>query len=612
MQIKKFQFILFKILIILFWAATIHSSPPKEVPGEEVTEEEFLRYKTARDTTLNKAPDEIAKTDIWYEKAAKSWNAPSVADQLDASESSLKGGMGGIFVPFMTDPEFEPEIDIITPGGRIIKRGKCGRIYNVIPGKYFVHVGSGSEDQRVVKEVDVIEGNVKVVKPDWAAITIKVINENNRIFRGEYEIARIDTFQSFGRGTGNDISLGEKLDTWVLKPGLYKIFNVGASYNSLKNFTTVRLRSGEYVNYTLVQDETNNGDIIGGGAVDVQGNQKINSNWHYLINIGGGIDLNIEKDIDDDTLTTNQIDVSLLFETKLGYIKEKIDWNLGLRIDEGISVKSFEFENLTNSIDELRITSLFTWRVLPNIGPYQRLEGNTEIFPKSIKNLNLEDGGNKHYFIVLEDDYSLNYIDSESNKFELHPALSPFLFEAGLGVSSNLLRTRVFDVTLLGGLGYTYEQQRNTYKIGNKNDIRDTLYIENNGVIDSIENPAFHQCSTIVANESHHILLKAQRERSEFGPEILLNTYLRLGRAIVMDSEFQLFFPFGRIKNIDGDRKAVKGPDFDFRNTISWRLINQLTLDYEFRYNLVQPLEEDLNKQEARHRVLLRFSFSRR
>lgn len=605
LQIREFNKDIWikSFLFILLFLLSVFASAPQDIPGDEVSEEEYLKFKTSKDTVLNKIPLESPESDLWYDRASQTWLSPSVADQLDASESSLKVGMGGIFVPYMSDPEIEPEIDIVDTDGKIVRRGKCGLIYSVLPGKYTVNVGSGSKNQRIDKKIDVQEGKIKIIRPDWCGLTINVIDENNKIFRGEYEIARIDTFTAYGRGTGNDPTMGDQLETWVLKPGVYKIFNVGTSYSSLKNFTTIRLLPGEYVQYTLVQNGTTF-EIIGGGVIDVYAKQKLSSNWRYGIDIGGGADLNVVHDRNDDTLTTNQVDISLLFETRLEYIKDKFDWDIRLRTDEGINFTSFDLSTIKNSIDALRLTSLFTWRVFPNFGPYQRFEGNTEIFSKSVERPDITD---TTYFIFLNDDYSLDKIDSVSERIELHPPFSPLLFEAGLGVSANILRTRILDATLLGGLGYTYELQRETFKVGSKSDIKDSLVYHDGDSTYNIENEDYGTLDTIinVNDESYYVLFKAQEKRSEVGPELLLNTYLRLGRAIVMDSEFQLFYPFGRI---DSD----KGPDIDFRNTISWRLISQLTLDYEFRYNLVQPLEEDLNKQEARHRILLRYSFSRR
>lgn len=581
------------LISIVIVSSCILARAPRDIPGEEVTEEEFLKFKTVNDTSLNEVPKNTPDDELWYDKAAKTWTAPSIADQLDASESSLKGGMGGIFVPYMSDPEIEPEMDILNLRGKIIRRGKCGKIYNVLPGEYFVHVGSGSKGQRVIKKVQIVEGKVKIIKPDWCGITINVIDENNKTFRGEYEIARIDTFDAYGRGTGNDPTLGELLDTWIVKPGLYKIFNVGASYTSLKNFVTIRLLPGEYVQYTLVEDNETQ-SIIGGGAIDILAKQKINSNWSYGIDIGGGIDFNVVNDRIEDTLTTNQVDVSLLFEARLAYLKEKLDWDIRLRVDEGINVQEFNIKTLSNSIDLLRLSSVLIWRLLPILGPYQRFEGNTEIFPTSAKGAKIYGNENDHYFIHLKEDKSLDKIDGESESIQIRPAFSPLLLEAGLGISANVLRTRIFDATIMGGLGYTYEQQRDTYRIGDSTDL-----------VDTILNSNYDTCYSIASQYSHHILIETEEDRNEVGPELLINTYLRLGRMVVVDSELKYFLPFKRIK-------PDLGPDLTFRNTVSLRLISQLTLDYEFRYALAQPEENDLRKNEARHRVLLRFSFSRR
>jgi hypothetical protein len=96
-------------------------------------------------------------------------------------------------------------------------------------------------------------------------------------------------------------------------------------------------------------------------------------------------------------------------------------------------------------------------------------------------------------------------------------------------------------------------------------------------------------------------LVTSDNKRTEIGPELLLNAYLRLGHSALIDSELKYFAPFDRITK----------PDLRFRNTLSWRLISQLTIDYEFRYTLVQSNEIELKRNEGMHRVLLRYSFSK-
>jgi len=69
-----------------------------------------------------------------------------------------------------------------------------------------------------------------------------------------------------------------------------------------------------------------------------------------------------------------------------------------------------------------------------------------------------------------------------------------------------------------------------------------------------------------------------------------------------VESEIEYFAPFDRL-----DR-----PDFTLRTTLSWRLIRVVTLDYEFEYTLEQPFEEVLQQNESRHRILIRFSYTKR
>ena len=120
-------------------------------------------------------------------------------------------GMGAVYIPYMSDPNLEAEVEIIDSTGDVVASGKTGRKYSLMPSEYYVMLGSGAHKQKMVKPVVVEENTITPLLPDWCGLTIDVVDENNYPFRGEYELARIDKFVPFGRAFGRDPDLGEKV-----------------------------------------------------------------------------------------------------------------------------------------------------------------------------------------------------------------------------------------------------------------------------------------------------------------------------------------------------------------------------------------------------------------
>ena len=158
--------------------------------------------------------------------------------------------------------------------------GYPGRTFSVEPGAYTVVLGSGAHEQRIVRKVTVEEGRTVPIMPDWAGLAVETVDSLGVSFRGQYELMRIDEFESYGQGYGANPELGEVVKTWIVKPGIYKILGVGQSYNSLTGFVTVRLVPGEFCRFLLVQDSTDY-RILGGGTVDVTPQSKLASPWKY-------------------------------------------------------------------------------------------------------------------------------------------------------------------------------------------------------------------------------------------------------------------------------------------------------------------------------------------
>lgn len=553
----------------------VEAKEPSDLPGSEISDKDYFYFLTPPDSINKAVPAASPLSPTWIDKTAETWDAPKLSQQLVQDNQKLLMGMGAVFIPYMSsEPELEPEAEILDVKGDLVASGQPGKKYNLIPGKYYVLIGSGAHKQRIVKQVMVIEAQITPIIPDWAGLNIEVVDQTNQPFRGDYEIVRIDEFEPFGRGRGRDPNLGEKTKSWILKPGIYKIFGVGQNYNTFTNFVTVRLLPGEFIRFTLAEDTTDD-KISGGGTVFTKATSKITSNWRYGINASTGIDFNYSHDKDKNEAPQNEFEISVLADLRVDYRKNAIEQNGRLRLDESFSVSNFDISQLANKTDELKLTSIFTWHLLPIVGPYGRIEVTTGLISQRVKR-------NADSLFVLKYKDGHVIVDSVSNYFRTQPAFSPVTFKAGSGVNVKFLNLLWLESQLLTGIGFTHEKYWNEWIIGSLGDITDTTTIMD------IKRPK-------------KVFLQKDGTRTEVGPEALLNILLRLGKNISMETEVEYFAPFVRIKE----------PDIDLNNTLSWRIARFLTLDYYFKYSLVQAKEQNLQKNKTSHRILIRFSFTR-
>jgi hypothetical protein len=568
--------------VLLFFCLVFDNSaaPPPDLPGEEITQE-ILKWTIPRDTIgAQKAGPQKKDTLTWYDRAAKTWEAPPLAEQMASDKSSVPMGMGGIFVPRFTEANDEPDIEIMTSSGVSIKGGEPGQAYSVEPGNYYVLIGSGSHRQRIVRQVEVLESKTTPVMPDWSGLNIETVDSTTIAFRGEYELLRIDEFEPFGRGFGADPTLGEKAKTWVLKPGTYKILGRGEGYNTLRNFITVRLLPGELVNVLLIQRPTDMA-IISGGTVDVTAGTRITSHWKYGANIGGNLQFAGQVDRKVDQKTINSV-LSLRTALWLRYNRVPFEWESNLLLDEGLNLSETNFKDVITAPDDFRIISLFIYRFLSWAGPYGRTELRTNLLPNRVK---LD--GSKKEFCILNRNFTFNRFDASAS-FKNKPSLCPLKLDVDIGANVDMINLRFLEFKLRGGVGSSLNDFPDRYEI--KSDVA----IVQGDALDTgrIRNSVIMLPLTATTN-------------FEFGPQGSVTGNLRIGRLGTAGGELRIFAP------IVPEMRFTR-PDFDLTATLSWRLARALTLDYDYTYTLKQP--ENRNQQEnySTHKIYLRFSYSSR
>jgi hypothetical protein len=254
-------------------------------------------------------PDPHGQSDTWL--------LPPPGEQAATDAQIPPAATGAIFVPAMTSSRGEPSYIVRQTDGTLITETPRGRKTYVTPGTYHVLVGSGGPESRLKFEAIVIEGRTTFIPVEWGGLRVNVVNQRGTPFRGSFELVRLPQREVVGLGIGADVSQGEEVDTWILRPGKYLILAAGESYRARKNFTTLRLAPGELVRYTLVLDETT-GDILGAGELGTETDSGVVGPWTVSMLIGGSIAFKHRQS----TALKGEgmsLDLSAFFETVGGY-----------------------------------------------------------------------------------------------------------------------------------------------------------------------------------------------------------------------------------------------------------------------------------------------------
>jgi len=585
---------LFFIISVL--AAAVYAELPPELPGEELTQQHF-DSAVRRGGAAQTAPEHTSGADVrqpssasWLEAAMVTWYAPTLDAQMAADDIIIPFGKGGVFVPRYTETNSEPDFEVYDLENNHVGAARTGTTIALVPGNYDVTLGSGSQQQRIVKRVTVTEGRTTPVVPDWSGLIVEVVDEQGVSLRGEYELVRIDEFDPYGRGYGASVELGETVKAWILKPGTYKILGAGEGYNTMTNFVTVRLLPGELTNFLLIQEPEKFG-IRGGGTLQLaSATRSVTSNWHWGANIGANMLFNAEFD-HEANLEMNSLTMGLLFDTWVFYRKKPVEWNTRLRLDESINIADNDPETMINTPDRMLLSSIFIWRILNWFGPYARSELNTKFFETKVKR-GKEDG-----FCFVDADYIFDVqrgLDT-AEIFVTEPALSPVVFEIGAGVNADLTTRRYFEAKTRLGFGCNYSRYADRYRV-----------IE----ADKVEYPADAppQERALAENRlANSVILYPEQKISifEVGPQASFGVMVRIGIFASAEAEVKLFAPVAPSPRFDR-------PDFDVSGTLSWRLSSLLNLDYTYRQTLRQPAELDVPDHKSSHGIWLRLHFSSR
>lgn len=591
-------------ILIISAIFSLFAAPPPNVPGEKITNEIYYDYITSKNPsadTLN-SQDSLQDENKNVNNPQHTWGAIPIHDQIALDTTAVKYGNGALFIPRMSAAgSTEPNFYIYDSENERVATAETGRKINLLPGNYTLKIIENVPFD-IVEEFEIRAGEITPMIPSWTGVAIEVIDETGKAIRGEYDLALLDPLMSIGRGRGRDIDLAEDLRIWFLPAGYYKIIGVGSPLNSISNFLTFKITdAGEFMRFTLVQDpETNK--ILGGGMLlgDLVTNEK-NRKWSNSVNLGGSIDFNYYNDAFEDS-TANLTNFSLLLFNRFTYNKNKMEVMNLARIDVAFLLEDMKWKTLRTTSDELRINSLFTYRLFQRSGPYWRGEFVSSVFPKSASfeysemSKRRKDAEYSHLFLMFDeipetiDDDTPVKTDKNANSIRISPSFSPIQLQAGGGYNIQILRNRIIDMRFLSGFGVEYEKQWDSWSVISEKSLN---FDTGSNIFRNIYDNANIDRITLERNNG---------ERFDYGPEFMLNYFAYFTRYISLDGNIRFFIPIERYKS----------PDFRSHTLLSFRLTRFLSIDYDYTFDLIQADQEELRVKSNRHRILARFSFARR
>lgn len=493
------------------------------------------------------------------------WTEPSTEEQLEADRTAIPVGKGAVFVPSMTGALNEPPIILVEEGSDAVRDIPTGERVLVDPGSYVVIVSSGSPAQGVATAIDVVEGETSRVEPTWGALRIEVVDDRRVPHRGGYELIRADNREPYGTGFGADTLQGERLNTWLLPPGVYRIVKPGSNYRALRDFATVYVPPGGFVRYRLVLDP-DTGEFQGAGVLipgEFGSPNTRRERWFTSLVLGADGQMVQQRNV---VGVNNQLTLggALFLDGQLAYAVDKHRVSGLLQIEEGASqIRPQQNTPLpvVKTRDRLRLDLLYTFYARPAFGPYVRAAAESQAFRTET--------------LVTEDTTLLRqYADGTTatetvlanNTFFVAAPWSPTIVREGIGLNTRFVNNRW--VTFNWRMGFGLRQNRYA------------------GAWLPTDDP-----------DTPRIELSEVESFDQEGLESTVIATARLPGWAVYATDVELFADF----------QDMARPSVEWRNTLTLRLTRNLSLNYYLNVDLLPQVVETAQLEQS---VLLRASWA--
>ena len=478
------------------------------------------------------------------------WESAPVSTQLEMDDTLVPIGKGAVFCPTLTDSDNEPVYGVLQ-NGNMVQDSRTGHRIPLAPGVYTVVVGSGTLDQLIQKKVRVEEGATSVIKVDWGGLVIDVIDGTRKPVREYYEIFSLDTGDSYGIGQGVEEGMDEKISTWLLPPGRYKIVKTGDNINAVINFGTINIMPGELVHANLVVNEQT-GDFLGFGYMtDVRQVSDSGSNWRTRSELSGNTLLHYTPSSETGAETQASFTATFQWLSDARYENGRHIIPIWSNLEEGLSMEDDKV--LRKYIDKGELRMTYIYRFSDILSPYIRFGAETRFF-KTVHRFEEPTD-----FRVVNAAGDTTETVTGAKDVKLGSGLRPALFKQGFGITSIIIKTLPVNINLRSGYG-----------------IRRTIPGNSN----------------IFNNETN--ILSPVLKTNTTGMEFLLLGDLRLGRYIILNSEFDILMP-------NSKRKTWL---YDGENRLRLNLTSNVSLLFTMEY----WKDENVDSIQSRYQTLLRFS----
>jgi len=486
------------------------------------------------------------------EKRKYNWIAPPPGVQLDMEGMDDIKGLGRVFLPAMTNPDFEP-VYTVTQNDTVIKEQKMGQSVWLRPGKYTVTFGSGTLDQMMKKVIDIQVEETRIIDPDWSGLTIRIVDETREWLKEPYELFRLPEGEAYGIGHGADEHLGEKLQTWILRPGLYKIVKMGEHINTYVNFATVRLLPGELTQYTIVLDsETKN--FIGAGILEFGQESRKLKNWSIFGALYGSFTLNRANDV-----TSKKEETSMAFVAQFDY-NIKYSTRRHYFLARGIMEEGWNMQRKQTSfrsyLDNIRLKNLYVFYFHNWLGFYGRFFLETNLLRKTIF------FDEPKTIFLYDENGNLEETRVNINKIVVSPNFSPLILKEGLGINLLVKKTLRTNFNVRFGMGFRQNFNHNLY----------------------------------VQDEEDETIFNKKPSAYLRGPEAALTFSYRIFRNVMINSELDLLVPSGSKNELV----------YDWENNLNFRVSKNVSIDYRLRFMQDPSIVSYVQTEQL---VLLRFSY---
>ncbi len=484
------------------------------------------------------------------------WAAPAVEEQMNRDGTLLTLGKGAVFVPCFSEPRREPEVAVYSRSGRLAAVGQTGHRILLDSGTYELQFGSGVTERRLRASARVEEGHTTVVAPTWGALLVETLLDAGAYIDGQYELLRMERWVNYGRGAGFKDERLQDIKVWVLPPGLYRLSKVGESYNSLRNYITVQINSGELHSVELVFDKEVDGNLIAGGAKSLNTRTRVGRHWTYGLRAGGN--LGLTQEVDETALHQENVLLSTDLRTRARYDRPSFFGINEFFLQDGFLKDKGKPINI--SLDDAQLRSTWVRRLNAWVGPYVRGQASTHLFPNKVT---LDTVYRVRTYV---DTSSATRVDSTldtSGSFRVKPSFFPVSLAEGAGVNLELL-TR-YELELSTQLGLAAHQQI------------------------SMGDYVARTSNTFEKSVSSYSV----------GVEGILTGKLRLSTRFTLDLRAEIF-----AENAQPEKIQLQESEADFRLFLS----RNVELGYLFQIS--ERLDQVANRYPRKHSLSLRLSFN--